>query len=120
MNAEIALKNIKSNEAAHKWLQSTFLYGFARIQSHSSIVRIKRNPGHYRLKNANAENAKLSAEKRLEAIFDVDLNILETAQFVERDSHLSTITSTGLCFSSLSFLRIWRIGMQTLPPIPNC
>ena len=81
--AEISLGSIKSVEQAIRWLHSTFLY-----------VRIKKNPGYYRLKNCSAEEAVLSAEKRLEAIFIKDLRELEKGQLAVRPNKES-ISSTG-------------------------
>ncbi|KAJ3358463.1 Sec63 [Kappamyces sp. JEL0680] len=83
LNAEIALGNIRSSDQALQWLKSTFLY-----------VRIKKNPAYYRLKNCSAQDAQLSAENRLEAIFNKDLDELERATLVERDSADSSIAPT--------------------------
>lgn len=84
LNTEISLGSIKSHQEAILWLHSTFLY-----------VRIQKNPSYYRLKNCGAEEASLSSEKRLEAIFLKDLAELETGQLACRDTKKGMISSTG-------------------------
>lgn len=125
LNTEISLKAIRNEIEATAWLHSTFLY-----------VRIQKNPGYYRLKNCGSEEAGLSGEKRLEAIFLKDLSALEKGQLVVRSkaepavndlSDSASITATGkfaqLCTLSnplMSCFRIWRNYHQTLHSISHC
>jgi hypothetical protein len=72
------------------WLRSTFLYG----NSFLTQVRIKKNPGYYRLKNCSTEVAKLSAETRLEAIFINDIDMLSNNNLVLHESDAIRTTCT--------------------------
>lgn len=99
INAEAVLQSITSTETALEWLRSTFLY-----------VRIKRNPAFYRLKNCSSEEAKLSAENRLESIFTNDIDRLRDHGLVDVNSNTAGIISTEygaimaryyLCFDTM-------------------
>lgn len=83
LNSEIVLGTIKNIKMAMNWLKSTFLY-----------IRIKQNPGYYRLKNCSKEEASLTAENRLEAIFIKGVDQLLNSQLVEANPSKSMITST--------------------------
>ncbi|KAI9092146.1 Sec63 Brl domain-containing protein [Phlyctochytrium arcticum] len=71
LNSEIVLGAIRSVDLALEWLQSSFLY-----------VRMKKNPGYYKLKNCSTVEGKLSAETRLESICLRDLELLSTHELV--------------------------------------
>ncbi|KAI8916332.1 P-loop containing nucleoside triphosphate hydrolase protein [Gorgonomyces haynaldii] len=78
VNAEIVLGTVTNLDEAMLWLRSTFLY-----------VRIKRNPSFYRLDHCSAEEGRLSAEKRLEAIFLKDIDLLAQNKIVLKQDRFS-------------------------------
>jgi len=109
LNTEISLKSIRNEREATAWLHSTFLY-----------IRIQRNPAYYRLKNCGSEEAGLSGEKRLEAIFLKDLSELEKGQLVIRSKaeassdnvpSFSSIRATGkfATFVEVSYFNAARL-----------
>ncbi|RKO84725.1 Sec63 Brl domain-containing protein, partial [Blyttiomyces helicus] len=84
LNAESVLGTITSVDNAIEWLKRSFLY-----------VRIQKNPSHYKLKNCSNQDAKLSAEHRLEAICVKDLELLNKFGFINLHPQLRTIKSNA-------------------------
>eukprot|EP00842_Homolaphlyctis_polyrhiza_P005369 jgi/Hompol1/5833/HPOL_004758-RA len=74
LNAEVVLGSITSLDDALQWLKTTFLY-----------LRIRKSPAHYQLKNCTKDIGKLSCEKRLEAMYLVELERLYENGFVMID-----------------------------------
>ncbi|KAI8897262.1 Sec63 Brl domain-containing protein [Globomyces pollinis-pini] len=83
LNAETTLGMIKNNSMAIDWLKSTFLY-----------IRIQKNPSVYQLKNCTKQNAKLTAENRLQAIFVKDIELLRDTRLVTMNQFHGDIMST--------------------------
>ncbi|KAF2089406.1 P-loop containing nucleoside triphosphate hydrolase protein, partial [Saccharata proteae CBS 121410] len=74
LNAEIGLGTITDISTAMRWLEGTFLY-----------VRLRENPGHYKLGDAGAGN---NIEERLHNICNRGLAMLEEYELVRRERKL--------------------------------
>ncbi|KAJ5482973.1 ATP-dependent DNA helicase MER3 [Penicillium diatomitis] len=76
LNAEIGLGIVSDILTAIKWLSSTFLF-----------VRLRRNPGHYKLQNGNSQDDK---EALLKQICEKDLELLRQSGLVDTKKTCTT------------------------------
>jgi hypothetical protein len=79
-----------------------------------TLVRIKKNPGYYRLKNCSTELARLSSETRLEAIFINDVDMLSNNNLVLHENDV--IRTTGTTYLTY---RIWEDYGEIFYRVPN-
>ena len=87
LNAEIGLGTVTNLASAKKWLSSTFLY-----------VRLKANPGHYKLDDGTGES---NLDARLENICCRDIEQLRDAELITGETKLDT-TPNGETMARLS------------------
>ena len=104
LNAEIGLGTVFDIPSAKRWLGGTFLF-----------VRLRRNPGHYKLKEN--ESAKCQDEDELlEQICDKDLQQLQNVDLISREGKLKCTEFRGYNGEVLHQIRDYEGLFCPLPP----
>ncbi|KAF7715810.1 P-loop containing nucleoside triphosphate hydrolase protein [Penicillium ucsense] len=106
LNAEIGLGIVSDIPTAIKWLSSTFLF-----------VRLRRNPGHYKLQDGNSQDDK---ETLLKQICEKDLELLRQNGLVDTKKTCTTAHGDAMARYYVRFETMKKIlSLKTKSDIPD-
>jgi hypothetical protein len=64
-------------------------------------VRIQKNPSYYKIQNCTANEGRLTAEARLEAICDKDIDLLQATKLIQANAESLESTEEGRVMAKL-------------------